>query len=174
MAFNVANFTKVASADRTKQMFMYNTTDNQSVVAAANYFASSDTIHQLLVGNFIFVIGGDGAAIYTVAAVDTSAGTASVTRITGDIRTSIGTLTDLTTTEKTNLVAAVNEVDVTRKANETAIGTLGDLTTTAKTSAVEAINELDAEIGDLSTLDTTAKDTLVAAINELKGLIDEL
>ena len=51
----------------------------------------------------------------------------------------IGTLSALTTTAKTNLVAAVNELDGE-------IGVLSTLTTTAKTTAVAAINEVDAAV----------------------------
>ena len=56
--------------------------------------------------------------------------------------TSIGTLADLTTTEKTNLVGAINEVKSSADTNKTSIGTLADLTTTEKTNLVGAINEV--------------------------------
>lgn len=69
---------------------------------------------------------------------------------------SIGTLSDLTTTNKSSLVNAVNEVNtqvVTNtsnisqntldiSANSTAIGTLADLSTTNKSNLVNAVNEL--------------------------------
>lgn len=71
-----------------------------------------------------------------------------------------GVLTNLTTTAKTNLVAAINELVL----NE---GTLSNLSTTAKTNLVAAINELVTNQGTLSSLTTTAKTSLVAAINEL-------
>lgn len=54
----------------------------------------------------------------------------------------IGTLSDLTTTEKTTLVGAINEVDGHADDNATAIGTLTDLSTTAQTNLVSAINEV--------------------------------
>ena len=80
--------------------------------------------------------------------------------------TSIGTLSNLTTTAKTNLVSAINEID-----SETAgIGTLSSLTTTAKTDLVSAINEVNGEadkIGDLTSLTTTSKTSVVSAINEV-------
>lgn len=91
-----------------------------------------------------------------------------------DVNTSaIGTLSNLTTTAKTNLVAAINEVN----SETSSIGVLTDLTTTAKTSVVAAINEVNAgvgNIGDLTDLTTTAKTNLVAAINELDGEIGTL
>ena len=71
-----------------------------------------------------------------------------------------GTLTNLTTTVKTSLVAAINEVDGD-------VGTLTSLTTTVKTSLVNAINELVTSIGTLTNLTTTVKTSLVAAVNEL-------
>ena len=59
-----------------------------------------------------------------------------------DIKTAIGTLANLTTTEKTNLVGAINEVDGNNDTNTTAIGTLASLDTTEKTNLVGAINEI--------------------------------
>lgn len=64
-------------------------------------------------------------------------------------KTNIGTLTSLTTSSKTNLVRAINEVDShantaqsTANTNKTNIGTLSSLKTTIKTSIVNAINWL--------------------------------
>lgn len=79
----------------------------------------------------------------------------------------VGNLEDLTTTAKTSAVAAINEVN--SKANT--IGALTDLITTAKTSVVAAINELDSDIGSLAGLDTTIKTNVVAAINEVLSRI---
>ena len=84
--------------------------------------------------------------------------------------TSIGTLSSLTTTAKTDLVSAINEVDGLTDG----IGTLANLTTTAKTNLVAAVNELDGDIGDLSTLTTTAKSSVVASLNEVDGDIGNL
>ena len=136
-------------------------------------FAVGDTVYWLASStNKVTKVQDSNKVAGVVMAIKGEAGTSAIVKINrkfaADVdNQSIGTLGDLTTTAKNTLVAAVNEIDVTRKANAIAIGTLGDLTTTEKTSAVEAINELDAEIGDLSTLDTTAKNTLVAAVNEV-------
>ena len=69
--------------------------------------------------------------------------------------TDIGDLTDLTTTDKTNLVSAINEVDGSADTADgkaenalTYIGTLGSLNTTDKTDLVSAVNEV---LGNLST-----------------------
>ena len=66
----------------------------------------------------------------------------------------IGTLTSLTTTEKTNLVGAVNEVKGTA---DTALG---------------LANTNKASIGTLTNLATTEKGNLVGAVNEVKGSVD--
>ena len=83
----------------------------------------------------------------------------------------IGHLGDLSTTDKSNLVAAINEVLNTLV---TTAGDLADLNTTDKSNLVAAINEVNtsgggakAMIGDLSDLNTTDKSTVVAAINEV-------
>lgn len=83
------------------------------------------------------------------------------------IDTLVGDLNDLTTTDKSNLVAAINEVatQVLEK-----IGNLDDLSTSDKTNLVAAINEVMQTLvdtaGNLDNLTTTDKSNLVAAINE--------
>ena len=72
----------------------------------------------------------------------------------------IGALSSLTTTQKTSLVLAINEL-------VTNAGALSNLTTSAKTNLVSAINELVTNAGALSSLTTSAKTNLVSAINEL-------
>ena len=112
----------------------------------------------------------------------------------------IGTLTNLKTTEKGNLVGAVNEVKGTADAalglantNKASIGTLTNLTTTEKGNLVGAVNEVKgtadaaqtkaddaftqantnkASIGTLTNLTTTEKGNLVGAVNEVKGSVD--
>lgn len=73
----------------------------------------------------------------------------------------IGTMTDLTTTAKTSLVNAINEINTQLGANTTNIGT--------NTSNIAT---LGTNMGDLVNLMTTAKNNLVSAINELKGVND--
>lgn len=91
----------------------------------------------------------------------------------------IGTLQDLTTDAKEDLVKAINEVDAHADANKSEIGDLSTLTTDEKTTLVGAINEVDAhadankaEIGNLSALTTDEKATLVGAINEVDNHAD--
>ena len=91
----------------------------------------------------------------------------------------IGTLQELTTDAKDDLVKAINEVDAHADANKSEIGNLSTLTTDEKTTLVGAINEVDAhadankaEIGDLSALTTDEKATLVGAINEVDNHAD--
>ena len=91
----------------------------------------------------------------------------------------IGTLQDLTTDAKDDLVKAINEVDAHADANKSEIGNLSTLTTDEKTTLVGAINEVDAhadankaEIGNLSALTTDEKATLVGAINEVDNHAD--
>lgn len=91
----------------------------------------------------------------------------------------IGTLQELTTDAKDDLVKAINEVDAHADANKSAIGNLSTLTTDEKTTIVGAINEVDAhadankaEIGTLNALTTDEKATLVGAINEVDNHAD--
>lgn len=91
----------------------------------------------------------------------------------------IGTLQELTTDAKDDLVKAINEVDAHADANKSEIGNLSTLTTDEKTTLVGAINEVDAhadankaEIGTLNALTTDEKATLVGAINEVDNHAD--
>lgn len=86
------------------------------------------------------------------------------------IETSIGTLTNLTTTEKSNLVGAVNEVNSSLGTTDAKIGSLSDLTTTEKTSVVGAVNEVDS---DISTLTATAP-FLIGAVSTTKPLMIDI
>lgn len=61
------------------------------------------------------------------------------------IENDIGTMANLTTSIKTDLVSAINEVDSNTKSNATNIGSLSSLNTTDKTSIVNAINEVNTE-----------------------------
>lgn len=83
---------------------------------------------------------------------------AAIVRIAAN-ETHIGNVLTLTTTERSNLVGAVNEVKA-----EIAALTGGE--TGGITEMIKAVT------GDLSTLTTEARGTLVAAINELDAAID--
>lgn len=77
----------------------------------------------------------------------------------------IGTLTNLNTTNKTNIVNALNEANT--KAG--GVGTLSNLNTTEKSNLVAALNEVLGQLGDITTLDTTYKDDIVGALNEVRS-----
>ena len=85
-----------------------------------------------------------------------------------DNKDSIGTLSDLQTTAKTNLVSAINEVnsavndEETERKNE--IGTLSDLQTTAKTNLVSAINEVNTAVNDEKSAREAAIEALDASL----------
>lgn len=94
----------------------------------------------------------------------------------------IGTLTNLTTSSKTDLVAAINEINSGVSTVSTNVGSLSSLTTSSKSSIVDAANEINAavgsvaaDVGSLSSLTTTDKSSIVAAANELKtGLTNKI
>lgn len=75
----------------------------------------------------------------------------------------IGTLSSLTTTEKTNLVSAINEID----------GDLGNLSGTVGQHTTDIATNTSA-IGNLTSLNTTAKSNLVAAVNEVNTTASEI
>lgn len=71
----------------------------------------------------------------------------------------IGTLQDLTTDAKDDLVKAINEVDAHADANKSEIGNLSTLTTDEKTTIVGAINEVDAHADTAQQTAETAQTT---------------
>ena len=75
---------------------------------------------------------------------------------------SIGTLSSLTTTEKSNLVGAINELD----------SDLGTLSGTVSQHTTDIAGNTSA-IGNLANLTTTNKSNLVGAVNEVKGQIND-
>ena len=101
----------------------------------------------------------------------------------------IGDLQDLTTSDTSDIVHAINSV--LNDLNLT-VGDLATLTTSDKSSIVNAVNEIvgnlaqeitdrgnadnaiDAKIGNLADLTTTDKDSVVDAVNELKNDIDSI
>ncbi len=92
----------------------------------------------------------------------------AINSVLSDLNTKIGDLQDLDTSDKTSIVNAINSV---LSDLNTKIGDLQELDTEDKTSVVNAINsvlsDLNTKIGDLRELDTEDKTSLVNAINEV-------
>src|SRR6056300_1370704 len=88
-----------------------------------------------------------------------------------DVVNLVGDLATLTTTQDSDLVAAMNEIDSDLTSIVGNVASISSLTTTDKTSLVAAINEIDSDLGTISSLSTTDKASLVAAVNELQGRI---
>ena len=91
----------------------------------------------------------------------------TIEEIVNIILSRLGDLTNLTTTDKTNIVNAINEI-------VSNIGDLQDLNTTDQSSIVNAINENVTNIGDLQSLTTSDTSSLVNAINEIDGVLSAL
>lgn len=99
---------------------------------------------------------------------------------------SIGTLSNLDTTVKSDLVSAINEVNTqvgtntgnistntqNISANTTSIGNLTNLSTTVKTDLVSATNEVNSKVGNIANLETTVKTDTVSAINEISEFLN--
>jgi len=80
----------------------------------------------------------------------------------------VGSLATLTTTTKSSVVGAINEIVTALNDVAENIGNLSTLTTTEKTNIVGALNEINGNIGDLDNLLTSNKISIVAAINEVQ------
>lgn len=150
------------------------TTDKSSVVAAINELNSN----------------ADNEASTRQHDDETLQG--NIDTLQSNINAKIGELTDLDTTAKSTVIAAINELkgkadtnaqDIVAESDSRSnadaalitaltkltnnVGLLEQLTTTEKESIVAAINELNSHIGDIATLSTENKGSVVEAINEL-------
>jgi len=65
------------------------------------------------------------------------------------IRSTVGVLANLTSTTKSDIVSALNEVLAKTNVNSNAIGTLTSLTTSAKSNLVAALNEVHAQVSSV-------------------------
>lgn len=99
-----------------------------------------------------------------------------------EINGKIGTLASLSTTDKTDLVSAINEVNATGGGAIAKIGDLANLVTTAKSNVVNAINETFTineyqdvvgvkEFGAKCDGVTDDSDALISAINACEGKV---
>ena len=77
-----------------------------------------------------------------------------LTRVAGISTDKVGNLNALTTTDKTSIVGAINEVNsaLAGKANSSDLGDKSNLTTTDKSSAVAAINEVNGVVINLAAM----------------------
>ena len=79
------------------------------------------------------------------------------------LRNTIGTLANLTTTSKLDIVSALNEVLGKNSVNTNAIGTLPTLNTTAKSNLVAALNEVYASVSSID-LTSLINDAAVSGV----------
>ena len=83
-------------------------------------------------------------------------GVTSVTGTASTATTNIGTMTNLSTTDKTSLVGAVNEVN-------TNLGTVSGVANSASSTATSASNKADQALAGLAKFDLTATELTVTA-----------
>lgn len=98
----------------------------------------------------------DGVNSKAVSVGSVGAGLISNTELATDVK--VGSLNDLSTTDKDSVVDAINEVVVAVGVASGKVGTLSSLTTTAKSNVVLAINEVVASISGFATV--TGAETL--------------
>lgn len=87
------------------------------------------------------------------------------------ISSDLGKLTDLSTTNKTNIVGAINDVQDQIDILDNELGDLADLSTTKKNNLVDSINDVQEQIGTLSQLPTVNKTSIVDSISEILSLV---
>ena len=133
--------------------------------------------HDYYIGDWLFIddIHGKPLLYYVIRDIHINDGLVNgynVNKVTVEdvVKAVIGTIGDLnnlTTTDKSTVVNAINELDNAINELDNNIGDLNNLPTTDKSSIVNAINEIDGNIGSLSNLNTSDKSSIVNAINEV-------
>lgn len=141
--------------------------DAEDMISAYNEGAAETSTHAYAIGDYFIYNDVLYKATAVIAIGDTIVPNTNckATNVTTEIKAveasipadKVGDLTDLTTTDKSSAVAAINEVNG-------AIGTLSSLTTTDKSSAVAAINEVKAAL--------TAEDIHFTNVHSLVGTIE--
>ena len=124
--------------------------DAEDMISAYNEGAAETSTHAYDIGDYFIYNDVLYKATAAIAIGDTIVPNTNcqATNVTTEIKAveasipadKVGDLADLTTTDKSSAVAAINEVNG-------AVGTLSSLTTTDKSSAVAAINEVKSALG---------------------------
>jgi len=139
------------------------TDDRDNLVAAineVNSIAESKVDSSALTG-----INSSIAALQSsVTMINSALGTKATTTELSNLDTKVGSLTDLTTTVKTSIVTAINELKSETAVLSDHIGSLSSLTTDDKSTVVAALNEIDSNT-DTNTEDIAALKTTVAERN---------
>ena len=96
----------------------------------------------------------------------------------GTLFTQLGDITSLTTTDKSSVVAAINEVNATPGLSSVAYRDSADsaevLVITAGSTVFKQTIHLNAKVGFLSNLNTTVDSSVVGAINELHRRLPDI
>ena len=140
-------------------------------------FTVDDFVHEYVnaLANDISILANKVGSLSDLNTSDKSDLVKAINEVLTTLGTVAGNLTDLDTSDKSNLVNAINEVLSTLG---TVAGDLTDLDTSDKSNLVNAINEVLSTVetiaGDLTDLDTSDKSNLVNAINEVVSKIGNL
>ena len=158
----VGNHTTQIGALQTSVSGLSNTVadvrqDAEDMISAYNEGAAETSTHAYAIGDYFIYNDVLYKATAAIAIGDTIVPNTNcqATNVTTEIKAleasipadKVGDLADLTTTDKSSAVAAIDEVNA-------AVGTLSSLTTTDKSSAVAAINEVKSALTTSYTLGT--------------------
>ena len=135
VVFDLGSFVTRAAQNFTQRWEEDTTLTATFNTAAGQWLVWGDTLYRANVN----ITAGDSYV------VDSNITRITVEEVKNEIVATIGDLTDLDTTDKSNLVAAINEVLTTL---DDTTGNLADLDTTDKSNLVAAVNEVKQNITD--------------------------
>ena len=175
VVFNLKNFVVNAAKNFTTRYEEDTTLTATFSSAAGDWLVWGDVLYRALVNITAGDSYVDGGNIQQI----------TIEEIKDEIYAILGNLTSLNTTDKSNLVAAINEVllDVSNEVSDrqtainsinNAIGALASLNTTDKSNLVAAINEVLLDVSNEVSDRQTAISGVQNSINTLTGTVNTL
>ena len=126
------------------------------------------TVDSAGLGGVVGAINEHDTEIGDVSSLTTTA--TNLSSAINELDSDVGVISTLGTTDKSNLVAAINEINTQTSTNTSNIAT----NTSNISTNTTGISNLDSDVGVRTSLTTTDNTTLVAAINENRSRIIEL
>ena len=160
VVFDLGSFVTKAAQNLTSNYEKETTTTATISVSAGEWIVWNDVLYRALVN----ITAGDAYVIgsniekTTIEEIKNEI-LSIIDNLYKEISKRVGNIADLTTSNITSIVNAINSIITER-------GALSGLTTSNTTSIVNAINSIITERGALNSLDTTDKTSIVNAIND--------
>lgn len=160
------NLSQYVSSDKPTYLVDYN--DDMSAIDTAIYGAKTQA--DLGVTNASTAQSTAENAQTTANTAVTNAGTAQSTANANSVK--IGELANLTTTNKSDVISAINENVTNISDTADRVGVLSNLTTNVKTNTVNAINEVNGEVLKFNLTEFKSVSAISSTFGTVSGVIN--